>query len=240
MVLMMGGVYTPRLRENQKEEEKKKLGKNDSINRAAESAGSEVVGPPLSWASEHRSHGHQTAAATHWNKLGRRIAWRRTKIPYEPRPNFFFYIHKQTHSTFFCLHVVLHVRLLLFLIPFYLSSSSSPFAAAFLFRHLSTICPSCNIRYRGDKTAGGGGRLLGGPLFLKRVFAVTAAVRKPADWKRDKLWNVLHNMRHRLHGGGANHSTPTHTQGDVFAYAVPTLHISETSSHDWWPAAGRD
>lgn len=48
MVLMMGGVYTPRLRENQKEEEKKKLGKNDSINRAAESAGSEVVGPPLS------------------------------------------------------------------------------------------------------------------------------------------------------------------------------------------------
>ena len=43
MVLTMGGVYTPRLRESQK---KKKREKNDSINRAVESAGSEVAAGP--------------------------------------------------------------------------------------------------------------------------------------------------------------------------------------------------
>jgi hypothetical protein len=42
MVLTMGGVYTPRLRESQKKK-KKTTHKHDSINRAVESAGSEVA-----------------------------------------------------------------------------------------------------------------------------------------------------------------------------------------------------
>ena len=76
MVLTMGGVYTPRLRESQKK--KKKREKNDSINRAVESAGSEVAAGHRWAASEHRSH--QPSNSSRHYKLWRRKRSSRNKL----------------------------------------------------------------------------------------------------------------------------------------------------------------
>ena len=124
--------------------------------------------------------------------------------------------YKQTqHTRVFCLHVV--VLILYFILNFQIyfiyhicRRRLLIFAVAFWFRHLAL----CNIRYRSDKAASGWSvrqpkkkgifsLSLYSLVALSMLFAAAAAAaRKPADWKERhiyNLWNVLHNMRHRLH-----------------------------------------